>query len=216
MTAVSDIITVNVNIQSTALTRAGFGTAMILADVESSVFSDRTKPYANIAAIEEDFDSSTLVHASASAFFAISPRPPNLKVGRQEIADSLASTALSAIDLADPDWYCLLMTNHAAQDQLDGNNFVKTRAKIFLAESQASALKSAGATASLSGITRVGTTATAIAAAPHSLSNGDLVTVSGSDFSGYNGTFIISNITSTDFDYTVSASVTTPSTGPEL
>ena len=177
-----------------------------------TVFTNRT----TTAILTLTSHSIMFTDSSASAFFAISPRPPSLKVGRQEVADSLAATALAAIEDEDPDWYCLLMTNHTAADQLAGNDFVKTRSKIFLAESQLAALKSAGATASITGITRTGTVATAIAAAPHSLSNGDLVTISGASQSGYNGTFIVSNITSTDFDFTVAAATVTPATGTLL
>lgn len=216
MTQIADIVVVNVNIADTVLSRAGFGTALILADVESSVFTARTKIYNNITEIAADFDTSLDVYLAADAFFSISPRPPSLKVGRQESGDSDVTDALTSIVAEDDDWYCLLMTNHAEADVLEANDFIGSRSKIFLAESQQSALLSAGSTASITGITRVAQVATAVAAGAHSLSNGDLVTISGANQTEYNGTFIISNITSTDFDFTVTGSPTTPATGTIL
>lgn len=216
MTAIADIVVVNVNIADTALTRAGFGTLLILADVESSVFSARTKIYNNITEVGSDFDNTLDIHKAATVFFAQSPRPAFLKVGRQEIADGDAATALAAIDAEDSDWYALALTNHTAADIIEAKDFIKARTKILIAESSAAALKSAGATASITGITRVGQVATAVAAASHSLSNGDVVEVSGADQPEYNGTFVIFNITATDFDYTITGSPVTPATGTLL
>lgn len=213
MTQIADIITVNVSIADTVLSRAGFGTALILADAESSVFTARTKIYNNITEIAADFATSLDVYLAATAFFSISPRPANLKVGRQETGDADAAAALAAIVLEDDDWYCLLMTNHTEADLIDGNDFISARQKIFLAESQASALVSGGTPLSVTGIVRVGQVATATTGVAHSLSDGALVEVKGSDQAEYNGTFIISNASASVFDYTVVGSPTTPATG---
>lgn len=53
-----------------------------------------------------------------------------------------------------------------------------------------------------------GTTATATLNVAHSLTNGDAVIISGASPSEYNGTYVVSNVTSTTFDYTPD---TTPS-----
>lgn len=62
-------------------------------------------------------------------------------------------------------------------------------------------------------ITRNSTTATATASAPHGLSTGNHVTISGSTPSGYNLTSAITVVTPTTFTYTVNGSLTTPATG---
>lgn len=216
MTAITDIVTVNVNVADTALTRAGFGTLLILADVESAVFSARTKIYNSITEIAADFATSLDVYKAASSFFAQSPRPPFLKVGRQEVADGDAATALAAIDLEDQDWYALALTNHLAVDMIEAKDFIKARKKIFIGDSADSTIKTPGAELSLTGITRVGQIATAVAAAPHSLANGDIVVISGAAEPEYNGTFVIENITANDFDYTVTGTPDTPATGTLL
>jgi hypothetical protein len=69
---------------------------------------------------------------------------------------------------------------------------------------------------SLSGITNVGTTATATLAAPYPLTDGDEVTISGANEADYNGTFIISNVVGDDFDYEMLADPAAPATGTLL
>lgn len=71
----------------------------------------------------------------------------------------------------------------------------------------------AGATVSVSSITRASTTATVTTAAAHGLSSGQKVTIAGANQADYNGTFVITVTGSTTFTYTVSGSPATPATG---
>ncbi len=65
----------------------------------------------------------------------------------------------------------------------------------------------------ITGITRVGTTATATVAEGHALATGMEVTVSGADQAEYNITTTVSVLSSLTFSYEVSGSPTTPATG---
>jgi len=65
-------------------------------------------------------------------------------------------------------------------------------------------------------ITRVGSTATAVSAAPHNLATSVQVIISGADQTEYNGTFSIVVIDSVTFTFTVAGSPTTPATGTIL
>lgn len=216
MTQISDLVVVNVNVQDTQLTRAGFGTLLIVSDIESTVFSARTKIYNNIAEVDADFVSTLDIHKALTAFFSQSPRPPTVKVGRQEIADSDLATALVAIDAEDQDYYALAHTNHLAVDFLAAKNFIKTRKKIHIGSTDAQAELSVGSPLSLTGVTRVGQVATAVAAVAHSLANGDIVKITGFNEPEYNITAEVSNITATDFDYIVTGTPATPGTGTGL
>lgn len=71
----------------------------------------------------------------------------------------------------------------------------------------------AGATVSVSSITRSSTTATVTTAAAHGLSSGQKVTIAGASQSDYNGTFVITVTDTDEFTYTVSGSPATPATG---
>ena len=69
-----------------------------------------------------------------------------------------------------------------------------------------------GTDKSVTGITRASTTATATVTA-HGYSNNDQINIRGASQSEYNGDFLISNVTTDTFDYTVSGSPATPATG---
>lgn len=62
-------------------------------------------------------------------------------------------------------------------------------------------------------LTRVGTVATAYAAAGHTFATGQSVTISGADQASYNGAYVIVVVDSTHFTYEVAGSPTTPATG---
>ncbi len=66
----------------------------------------------------------------------------------------------------------------------------------------------------VSSLTRSGTTATATISSTTGMHVGDSITISGATPSGYNGTFMISAVTSsTTFQYTVPNTLTSPATG---
>lgn len=62
-------------------------------------------------------------------------------------------------------------------------------------------------------MTRTGTTATMTFPSGHIFVEGETIAVSGANQPGYNGTFVISNVTRTTFDYTVPVGTVTPATG---
>lgn len=62
----------------------------------------------------------------------------------------------------------------------------------------------------LTSITRVGAIATASRTGGHYFENGEMIIISGANAAAYNGTFIISNVTPTSFDYTVVGAPPTP------
>lgn len=68
-------------------------------------------------------------------------------------------------------------------------------------------------TLNITSITRVGTTATVTTPSPHLLASSMQVTIAGAAQSEYNGAFIISVISATQFSYTISGSPVTPATG---
>lgn len=65
----------------------------------------------------------------------------------------------------------------------------------------------------ITSLTSSGTVATATTSAPHGLSNTQIVSIAGSEFPEYNGSFPISSVTSTTFQYTISNSTVSPSQG---
>lgn len=74
-------------------------------------------------------------------------------------------------------------------------------------------IKESGDVPTISGITRTDSTATVTTSSPHGLPSGTVVAITGADQSEYNGSFVITNATSTTFTYQVSDEPTTPATG---
>lgn len=66
---------------------------------------------------------------------------------------------------------------------------------------------------SITSLTRVGTTATAVTSSAHGLATGQTVTIAGAGQAAYNGLVTITVVNATTFTFTVSGSPTTPATG---
>lgn len=69
-----------------------------------------------------------------------------------------------------------------------------------------------GSSQSVTSITRSGSTATATVTG-HGWNNGDFVEFAGANQTEYNGKYVIANVTTNTFDYTVTGTPTTPATG---
>jgi hypothetical protein len=83
----------------------------------------------------------------------------------------------------------------------------------FQADNKFFILRGQGASRqSVASITRASTAAT-VTLNSHGYSNGDEITITGATQAEYNGSVIISNVTTNTFDYTVSGSPATPATG---
>lgn len=78
----SDIVTVNITTEGPQVTRAGFGTALILAADTPVDFTERVRTYSNMTAITEDFAADTGTYLMASRHFSQNPKPVSVMVGR--------------------------------------------------------------------------------------------------------------------------------------
>ena len=65
----------------------------------------------------------------------------------------------------------------------------------------------------ISGLTRSGTTATAVTTTDHGFTTGDFVRVAGADPTGYNGKVKVTVVDARTFTYACTGSLTTPATG---
>jgi uncharacterized repeat protein (TIGR01451 family) len=65
----------------------------------------------------------------------------------------------------------------------------------------------------LAGLTSTGTTATATTSVAHGLVTGNTVTIAGAQQSAYNGSFVITFVSATQFTYTIPAAATSPASG---
>tara|TARA_R110000744_G_C19371770_1_gene563157 strand:+ start:28967 stop:30259 length:1293 start_codon:yes stop_codon:yes gene_type:complete len=82
--SLDDIVSITITKESTAIDTASFSIPLLLTS--TAVFSERTRTYTSLAAVGEEFDSTTDVYAVASGLFGgSSTKPASIVVGRQQV-----------------------------------------------------------------------------------------------------------------------------------
>lgn len=102
-----NIVNVDIALQTSALSRAGFGTPIFTAP--HRYFIERVRAYGSIVEAEVDVPTGTVTHAALSAYFAQSPSVPLVKVGRVE-----ADLTITPIDVSDGSIHSFTITVAAA------------------------------------------------------------------------------------------------------
>lgn len=135
MTKIADVANVTINIADTRITRAGFGTILILDTIPASVFSDRVKSYVDIDSISSDFAATTKVYKCAAAIFSQDRAPTSIKVGRHEVGDASITAGLGVIAAEDDAFYCVVSALKSSAEIIEIATWVEAKSKIFLAQS---------------------------------------------------------------------------------
>lgn len=88
--SLADIVQLTISTAGPSITRAGFGTPMILAYHEE--FPERIRYYSDADELAEDFTSTHPVYRAGNAMFSQSPRSTRIAVGRRENAPTQSVT----------------------------------------------------------------------------------------------------------------------------
>jgi hypothetical protein len=143
--AYNPITEVQIALQTSGITAAGFKTALFIADVDTDTSPDplgagvRVKTYSNLEEVLLDWESTDPAYKAAEGFFANTPRLSQIKVGYRDIAAATTETpaeAISAIEAVDSDWYFLTAESHAVADVLAYANAIESRTKVYVFSSQ--------------------------------------------------------------------------------
>lgn len=78
--SLNDHVTVSTTTSPAAVSRAGFGTPLVLS--ATAAWSERVRSYADAASVLTDFVASSVEYQAAAAAFAQSPAPAKVKIGR--------------------------------------------------------------------------------------------------------------------------------------
>jgi hypothetical protein len=111
MSKIRDIVDVQITRASRSITRQGFGTLLVIADVVDGVASKgfRVKTYSDMTAVAVDWTDTDYAYKAAQAYFGQTPSPRFLKIGIYDSgtaeADTSYSDALTKIAELDSDWY---------------------------------------------------------------------------------------------------------------
>jgi len=97
--SIKEIVEVIITRQTTAISRAGFGTILILDPHVN--WNERTRTYSAASQLLDDgFESTDSAYLAALSAFSQTPSPINLKVGRRQV-DSVGVTIDTVIDNTD-------------------------------------------------------------------------------------------------------------------
>jgi hypothetical protein len=89
--SLQDIVSVVITTAAAAVTRRGFGVPLILS--AHALYTDRVREYEELADLVADgFATTSPEYKAAAAFFAQSPRPEKVKVGRRALKPTLRYT----------------------------------------------------------------------------------------------------------------------------
>lgn len=86
MSDLNQIITVQIDRNTTTPTQAGFGTPLLLGYFPTTIFAERVRTYSTLQGLVDDgFATTDPVYVAASDLLAQNPSPPEFKVGRKAL-----------------------------------------------------------------------------------------------------------------------------------
>lgn len=130
--SLDSIITVQIDRQTTAPSRAGFGTALIMG--KSGKLAQKVQSFTSIESVEAVFTSGDAELAMAQKYFGQEFRPTLLKIADWDDSNPLADE-LADVEEFDGDWYCLLLETATQADIEAAAAWIEARRKIFIAKS---------------------------------------------------------------------------------
>ena len=129
---IDDIVSVTITKSDASITRAGFGTLLI---VGSSVVLSTTivKTYGSLDEVAVDFNSATNEYKSASQAFSGDVKPDRIMIGFWDSGNSQAiGDALTAISNVNDDWYGVAFADDIAQaDAISASNYIQGYEKLL-------------------------------------------------------------------------------------
>lgn len=90
----SDIVNVQITRQTSAVSRAGFGTALILGT--NRRIAELIKYYSSLESVAADFNSTDAEYIAAAAIFSQSPTVTQIAIGRRDVQDKTVVTVTQA------------------------------------------------------------------------------------------------------------------------
>ncbi len=110
----NDFVTVQISVDNVGITRQGFGMPLVVS--HNASFPDRVRFYATASDLAEDFATDSPEYLTASAFFAQSPKPPLIAVGRADGAVPTMSYTIEASSPANARAYSIVVKGEGVTD----------------------------------------------------------------------------------------------------
>lgn len=140
---INDIVQVSITVESSAVSRQGFGTPLLVPPTAHAVFAGRTNLYTggDILAdlVTDGFSTSDESYLMAQSCLAQTPRPSRIKLGRADAGDAdvtESATAIFAEDAdSDTDTYIMAYGTRAEADILALSLLCETQQRLYVATS---------------------------------------------------------------------------------
>ena len=94
--SIEDIVNVQITRETTAVSRRGFSTILILG--VNKAFTSLVRTYSNLKAVLEDFQSTDKEAVAAASIFSQSPSVTNIKIGRRATSDTTIITISNVLN----------------------------------------------------------------------------------------------------------------------
>ena len=132
--AVSDLVSVTVNVSPTAIAGQSFSTLLIIGNTGfPSSSTDRVRSYSNLAGVLADFANTTPEYLASQLYFAQQPTPSHLMIGQKISGDASWVAAVQACASASSAWYaCMIVGTEVDADIVAIASYIEaTGTRIF-------------------------------------------------------------------------------------
>jgi hypothetical protein len=130
----TDIVDVQISRETTAVSRVGFGTLLIVGpNLDQGGGAKRIDWAASLTEVAALLTGGAAdeEYAAAVTLFSQSPSPSRVAIGYAAVGDADMGVTLTAIQNESDDWYGVMIVSRTQQDQLDASEWVQTATKIF-------------------------------------------------------------------------------------
>lgn len=137
-TNISDIVNVSITIESSAVSRQGFGTPLLVPPTAHAVFGTRTQLYSGssilLDMVADGFTDSSEAYLMAASALRPNPRIDALIIGRRDAGDANITAAFNAIRAEDDEsWHAMAWGTRTEADILALAAAVESTGHIYIA-----------------------------------------------------------------------------------
>ena len=131
MSSLTEIVNVSITSETKGVTRAGFGTPMIVGP--NSTASGRVNFYSDLVSLAADLTNGTAdpEYKAAAAIVSQNPRVIQFAIGFEDSGDANMTATLNAIALANNNWYSFMIVDRTEAVQLLAAAWAETVSKKF-------------------------------------------------------------------------------------
>ena len=130
MASLNSIINITVIDETGAVAQTGFGIPLFVA--VHTAWQDRIRFYSDLKSVEADgFESTSNVYKAAQSFFAQSPCPPKIAIGRKDASDQAWGDTINAISAVNDTWYAIATEDHTTESIVAISDAINATGKIY-------------------------------------------------------------------------------------